>query len=745
VRKSIFVARQGGLAYVKKQEDILFTNAEFPNFIPDAILVSNDFRSPSNEYRTRNISQALWENGVSNVILTNQQIAEMKFLPSKVKLVYFWRTALDLNEFSWYGAAKSNKVTIAFDSDDLTFETSTYSKNNVHALKNIGTKEADYLVNVVAKLQENQVKSSSLGIGGTPELCRAFARLGVASIELPIVLPRWMQFQGSQLYRNKRYDSAVKGLRIVYCSGSRSHDVDFLEAKEGVFDFLREFPQASLTLQGASPVAKHEIPIEIRKQVNFLPMMPHGDLLPFLSKFHVQIAPLEMGNSFVEAKSATKFMQGGIVGVVTIASPTEPFANVIEDGVNGFLAHNTKDWFEALVRLTAPKIREETSRNAFDTVISQFTVDRIKPICSEMMTFEDTGNDINIEKDEIVKSPLKRKVVWLLPTLMVGSGGHRNVFRLADLLGGPEFECKIFFHNDLRDESVLTSEIRRHYGYQNIVSTSDLDDVRQADIVVGVHNSSIPFLKRNVSRSAKQVYLVQDFEPWFSPMGKGYLDALATYFDKDLKIITSGRWMSSKMESLTGKKVPHFDFPLDKTIYYCDDTPRNQQQIAFFAKQDTPRRLFDVGIAVLEEVKRLLPDLQIKAFGSSDRFKLFGHHYEANLYPKITDLANLYRESSLGLVFSPTNPSLVPYEMMSCGLPIVDIDLPEAPMQKYGRNLFIKESEYSIEKLIARVVLLLSDQDYWNKASDASKNFSTKLPTPEEASKVVKEFFRKLL
>ena len=37
-------------------------------------------------------------------------------------------------------------------------------------------------------------------------------------------------------------------------------------------------------------------------------------------------------------------------------------------------------------------------------------------------------------------------------------------------------------------------------------------------------------------------------------------------------------------------------------------------------------------------------------------------------------LANLYRQCTVGFVLSGTNYSLVPNEMMACGLPVVDID-----------------------------------------------------------------------
>jgi O-antigen biosynthesis protein len=39
-------------------------------------------------------------------------------------------------------------------------------------------------------------------------------------------------------------------------------------------------------------------------------------------------------------------------------------------------------------------------------------------------------------------------------------------------------------------------------------------------------------------------------------------------------------------------------------------------------------------------------------------------------------LAHAYASAAVGLCLSMTNPSLVPTEMMACGLPVVDLDVP---------------------------------------------------------------------
>jgi Glycosyltransferase len=53
--------------------------------------------------------------------------------------------------------------------------------------------------------------------------------------------------------------------------------------------------------------------------------------------------------------------------------------------------------------------------------------------------------------------------------------------------------------------------------------------------------------------------------------------------------------------------------------------------------------------------------------------------------PSLDSLSQLYRNADFGLVFSPTNPSLVPFEMLACGCPVGDLDFDRA-IEKYGSD-----------------------------------------------------------
>ena len=69
LRKAKLIAHAGGLAYFDSRSQIVYRESVFQNILPKVLLVSNDFNSPSHDYRVLNISQAFWEIGVSNLVI----------------------------------------------------------------------------------------------------------------------------------------------------------------------------------------------------------------------------------------------------------------------------------------------------------------------------------------------------------------------------------------------------------------------------------------------------------------------------------------------------------------------------------------------------------------------------------------------------------------------------------------------------------------------------------------------------
>src|SRR5262249_46403433 len=93
-----------------------------------------------------------------------------------------------------------------------------------------------------------------------------------------------------------------------------------------------------------------------------------------IARTAINLAPLEVGNAFCEAKSELKYFEAASVRVPTIASPTEPFAAAITHGVNGFLANRTEEWYHCLTRLvTDGQHRVEMGNNALSHVLATYT------------------------------------------------------------------------------------------------------------------------------------------------------------------------------------------------------------------------------------------------------------------------------------------------------------------------------------------------------------------------------------
>jgi len=709
---------------------------------PTVILVSNDIKSPSHSYRIGNFSQAYWELGVTNTILTVPQISKIATLPRNTIVVIFWRTSITLSNLPWFENARYRGIRIFYDNDDLTFDKNVYNRVNVHGLQLIPKETAAYLTETICQLQNSQIQESDLGIACTQQMASSFAEIGIPSEIIPIVIPRWMERNAKSINANKKQRVVnsrkyQNELKVIYASGSPSHGLDFESCFSGVVKFLATYPGSTLTILGSPPINENRFPVNVRSQVNFLPMVPHEKLLAVLSRYDVQIAPLEVGNKFVEAKSATKFMQGGAVSIPTIASPSLPFRDVIEHGINGIIASNDFEWYEALSTLLDPTLRLEMGRKANDTVLSQHTVEAIKPKLIKILQ----ASPLEGNTPRLVAENAK-KIYWLVPDFSKNSGGIRNIFNMASLAMKAGFDSKIVYHNSTLKIDDLRKLTLKHYGFDELEIFSAIPSMEVPYAVVAVHHSSVPWMKIFAPPKSKLVYLVQDFEPFFYPMSGAYIDTLSTYFDQDLQIITSLKWMSERIRTLTGREVPFLDFPMDKEIYRSGHAVE-RSGVIFYAKQDTPRRLYDLGIKSLQIINQVDPEIPITFFGGGS--SPIALQNVINKYSELSnnDLAVNYRKHRVGMAFAPTNPSGIPYEMMACGLPVVDISVPGDTYNKYF-DTRIHLCEPKPSELASEILSLINIDSYWADRSSKGLNFIESMQSREEIQLKLIEFLESL-
>ena len=71
-------------------------------------------------------------------------------------------------------------------------------------------------------------------------------------------------------------------------------------------------------------------------------------------------------------------------------------------------------------------------------------------------------------------------------------------------------------------------------------------------------------------------------------------------------------------------------------------------------------------------------------------------------------LAHAYASAAVGLVLSLTNPSLVPAEMLACGLPVVDLATPSM-LETFGADGPIALSQLTPRAIADRIEALVDD------------------------------------
>lgn len=266
-----------------------------------------------------------------------------------------------------------------------------------------------------------------------------------------------------------------------------------------------------------------------------------------------------------------------------------------------------------------------------------------------------------------------KKAAWLIPSFIEGSGGYRTIFQHVNYMA-TSFECDIYVYNsgDYKSNQELAQRAECLYGKCKcqFYLGYDIRSDKEYDIILATS-----WLTANAvylySGKAKKVYFVQDYEPLFYPVGDKYIEAANTY-ELGFNHITIGRWLAWKLKSVHMANAQYFDFCANKMIYYKNANSNREKAICFIYQPEKSRRCTQLGMEALFIVKKIIPDVVIYLYGSNEKKGLPIDCISKGIISpeKCNELYNLCQ---VGLCISATNPSRIPFEMMSAGLPVVDI------------------------------------------------------------------------
>ncbi len=256
---------------------------------------------------------------------------------------------------------------------------------------------------------------------------------------------------------------------------------------------------------------------------------------------------------------------------------------------------------------------------------------------------------------------------WVIPEMGVGSGGHINIFRFVNLLQkqGIKNRIYIFKGNNLDTNEKLKAFLREHYAILNdeIEVYSDVSYMKFAHGTFATSWNTAYFV-RKFQNTISKFYFVQDFEPYFFPLGSEYMFAENTY-RFGFRGVTAGDWLKDKLHDEYGMKTSSFGFSYDRNLYTKKEKRDQVKRLFFYARPVTARRAFELGLLALNEITTRMPEVEVVFAGwDVSNYEIPFKHLNAGSV-KLEELADLYAQCDMCLVLSNTNLSLLPLEVMA--------------------------------------------------------------------------------
>lgn len=337
-------------------------------------------------------------------------------------------------------------------------------------------------------------------------------------------------------------------------------------------------------------------------------------------------------------------------------------------------------------------------------------------------------------------------IAVVVPGFRPGSGGHSTIFTMIEQLERFGHRCSIWLHDPFgmhlrQSPADVAAEIRQHFRHLDASVHVGFGEWAGANVVLATGWDTV-YAALRLPKSGARAYLIQDHEPEFFPTSAERVWAERTY-TYGLHPICASRWLAELIEREHGTPATSFDLGVEHDVYRPQpDVERRRDTVALYARTATPRRAGPMAVMALTELLRRRDDVRIVSFGWPQPIGLpFAYQHAGVLTPR--DLARLYAESTVGLTLSLTNYSLVPQEMLACGLPCVDVAGFSSEVA-YGGDSPVDLAEPTVPALADALERLLDDRQHWAHQSSRGLSFVSR-HTWENAARRVEDGLRAAL
>lgn len=332
-------------------------------------------------------------------------------------------------------------------------------------------------------------------------------------------------------------------------------------------------------------------------------------------------------------------------------------------------------------------------------------------------------------------------IAIVIPSFHKGSGGHNSIFQMVHRWERMGHTCSIWIHDPFQEHdhmwpAVARDLIRTQFAPVEAPVFKDFSRWYGADVAVATGWQTVyPVLNRDRCRA--RAYLIHDHESEF------YATSVESYWAErtyrlGMHSIVGSPWLRDIVVERYGGRADVFEFGVDHDVYRPLPVERQPNTVAFYAREATPRRAVPLGLLALQELRRRRPEIRLQLFGSEHEVEArFPYENMGLLAPQ--DLAVLYSAATVGLCLSMTNYSLIPQEMMACGLPCVDL-AGFGNEAAYGPDGPVELVEFDHVALADAIEQLIDDEPLRERRSAAGRKFVADRTWNRAASQVERSF-----
>ncbi|MFN8133549.1 MAG: glycosyltransferase [Solirubrobacteraceae bacterium] len=362
---------------------------------------------------------------------------------------------------------------------------------------------------------------------------------------------------------------------------------------------------------------------------------------------------------------------------------------------------------------------------------------RREPVYADWRRFLDTGPAPLLEPVPGMEAKARLHVAVVIPPFRRGSGGHNSILHLVRGLEAMGHTCTIWLHDPtgLHDgelEGYIRGNLVDFFGPFAAPVFKGLDRWYGADVAVATGWQTV-FPVMGLDGCRARAYLVHDHEPEFYGTSVERTLAEATY-SLGLHCIAASPWLAGIVRDRYGASASDFTFGVDHEVYWPRPVAREPETIAFYGRAVTERRAVMLGMLALDELARRRPGARIVIFGDPDPLAAsFRFEHAGVAAPE--QLAWLYSQATVGLCLSLTNYSLIPNEMLACGLPCVDL-AGMSTESVFGADGPVELAEPAPGAIADAIERLLADRAHWAARSEAGLRYVASHSWPDAAARV---------